>query len=46
VGDTARLVNKDADDGGARAAREFDVDEFEAAPLGYPARDFAHARLD
>ena len=31
MGDAARLVDEDADDGGARAAGEFDVDQFEAA---------------
>src|SRR5215212_2483449 len=46
VGDAARLVDEDADDGRARAAGEFDVDEFEAALLGRASRDLAHARFD
>src|SRR5919205_498732 len=46
VGDAARLVDEDADDRGARAPGEFDVDEFEAALFGRAPRDLAHARLD
>src|SRR5215218_400670 len=46
VGDAARLVDEDADDRGARAAGEFDVDEFKAALYGRAPRDLAHARLD
>src|SRR5215204_285962 len=45
VGDAARLVDKDADYGSARAAGEFDVNEFEAALFGRTARDLAHTRL-
>src|ERR1044071_7135365 len=41
-----RLVDEDADDRTARAAGEFDVDEFEAALFGRAPRDLAHARFD
>src|ERR1044072_1407612 len=46
VGDAARLVDEDADGRGARAAGEFDVDEFEAALFGRAPRYLAHARVD
>jgi hypothetical protein len=47
VGDAVRrLVNKYADDGGARTARHLDVDEFDAALGGGPPRYFPQARID
>src|ERR1044071_2272461 len=46
VGDAARLVDEDADDGRARATGKFDVDEFEAALFSGAARDLAHTRFD
>src|ERR1044072_7363497 len=46
VGDAARLVDEDANDGRARTASEFNVDELEAALGGRTLRYLAHTRFD